>query len=249
MTRLIYLTTFLYFTQIFQITAQCDSINLLPNPSFEVRDTSWSGDGQAMHWFKNDGGELIEDADAKEGSLVWEFHMGQLSPSEYINVTPNTRYQFTVWLKGNENSFIQGIDIQYLTRWEYSTCSLVDSVGNWKKASCLFTTGPNDYKLIPIVGSDDLRMDEVGLYACETTGFQEQETLSSFSVNPNPAYDIIQLSGDNLVGKTVMVYSTLGKLVYSEKIVENHSISVHDFTNGLYFIQIGKTTRKLMIGN
>lgn len=63
---------------------------------------------------------------------------------------------------------------------------------------------------------------------------------------PNPANDFIIIKGENL--GTVRIFNTLGqKMDEFETDGTERSISTHQYPNGVYFVQTGETTHRLII--
>ncbi|MBV1922474.1 MAG: T9SS type A sorting domain-containing protein, partial [Flavobacteriaceae bacterium] len=86
-----------------------------------------------------------------------------------------------------------------------------------------------------------------------SAGINDENTIS-FSIQPNPASEMIQIQSDSFSSETnVEVYNIQGQVVFSE--VKNattgsFTINVSDLASGMYFVQIqseGKTVAKKLI--
>lgn len=66
------------------------------------------------------------------------------------------------------------------------------------------------------------------------SGMEQQE----FSVNPNPAFNYISISGVPADGSLVSVYDVNGRLLYSSRIYPDTQIDISDFLAGTYFVVI-----------
>lgn len=75
----------------------------------------------------------------------------------------------------------------------------------------------------------------------------EENNSANFSVFPNPANDVVSVSLNNVSG-TIRLLSADGKVIESREVsssVEN--FNVKSLNAGVYFIQVGQTTQKLMV--
>jgi sugar lactone lactonase YvrE len=75
------------------------------------------------------------------------------------------------------------------------------------------------------------------------------EEVKQFSIYPNPAADHIIINTDlSLIGKTYSVFDQVGKVVYKGSIDKaSHSLSVTNFSNGVYTLQIDGQGRKTFV--
>jgi hypothetical protein len=71
--------------------------------------------------------------------------------------------------------------------------------------------------------------------------------VTNFTIAPNPAKGSVKIAGDNLAGKTLNIYSILGELVYQQMMENQQLVPLNDFTKGVYLIQIGNLTQKLIV--
>jgi PKD repeat protein len=68
----------------------------------------------------------------------------------------------------------------------------------------------------------------------------------TLSLYPNPATTTIELASNEQL-ETVMIYNTLGTLVYQEKIQGNSAkISVNDFPKGVYLLRCNGMTKRFV---
>lgn len=74
-----------------------------------------------------------------------------------------------------------------------------------------------------------------------TNALDNSENID-FTISPNPAKDEIQLTGSDM--KTVVIYSTLGEIMYFSTSFEN-PIDVQAFPSGTYYIQIHSSNKKV----
>jgi hypothetical protein len=72
--------------------------------------------------------------------------------------------------------------------------------------------------------------------ACSATGIIESSS-KSFTIFPNPAKDMIYLTGINKKA-TVIIYELSGKLLLFKDIYGDTSINIANYKPGLYFIKI-----------
>ena len=76
-----------------------------------------------------------------------------------------------------------------------------------------------------------------------------QEEYTDFTLFPNPATDQITINGEgSLIGKTYLVFDQVGKVVYEGSIDKTSTLlSVTNFSNGLYTLQIDGLGRKTFV--
>jgi len=75
-----------------------------------------------------------------------------------------------------------------------------------------------------------------------------QEKPESFELWPNPASEFFWVNNDEEQRKELVVFNLQGKIVISEWINRgNHRISIEDFVPGLYILQMGTKTSKLIV--
>ena len=86
-------------------------------------------------------------------------------------------------------------------------------------------------------------------------GNSDRDSLVSFSISPNPATDLVNISiTSELIGSQLKIYSINGTLL-KEMIIETTDSSLHisDYTNGVYLMSLendrGTRTQKLVINN
>lgn len=68
-----------------------------------------------------------------------------------------------------------------------------------------------------------------------------KESESIFSLNPNPASDLVTLNINKLNSgdMTINIYNSIGKLISSEKLRQNQKqFNTGDLSNGLYVVEI-----------
>ncbi|MDQ3110901.1 MAG: carboxylesterase family protein [Bacteroidota bacterium] len=90
---------------------------------------------------------------------------------------------------------------------------------------------------------------------CQAMGISNELNLSSFIVSPNPAQKEINLQFMHPVKDPVIrIYSSIGKLVYEEKLSSGTTMQLHletNLSNGCYFITVEseqqRSTRKFFI--
>jgi hypothetical protein len=95
----------------------------------------------------------------------------------------------------------------------------------------------------------NIRIDDVTIRQSKVSGLNELN-VTSFSVYPNPANDIVTVSlSENTMNGTIRLFSADGKVIetrnYSNSSVE--TFDVKSLNSGVYFFQIGNTTEKVII--
>jgi hypothetical protein len=148
-----------------------------------------------------------------------------------------------------------------------------DADGNWEAVQTIITTQPtaadtwveqtgafeNDsYRQVRIKfsksgGTDaaptnlqqDMFIDDVSLIFASTLSIFKEE-LMSFSIYPNPATDLISISGvDNI--KSIKVYSILGSL--EKEVFNTNQVDISELSSGIHLIKVdnGRVTTKKII--
>ena len=81
-------------------------------------------------------------------------------------------------------------------------------------------------------------IDDVSLIFASTLSISEEE-LMSFSIYPNPATDLISISGvDNI--KSIKVYSILGSL--EKEVFNTNQIDISELSSGIHLIKVDNGT-------
>lgn len=118
-------------------------------------------------------------------------------------------------------------------------------VGDYDPSSAVFNLTPvSNY-------NNDVFVHKLGQ---GTTGIKENALINSFILYPNPTFGLLnlELRNFNEAPTTIEITNTLGQVVLSKSITENHTqINVNDLSKGICFISIisegKKTTQKLII--
>ena len=80
------------------------------------------------------------------------------------------------------------------------------------------------------------------------TGVEENVSIqNNFNVFPNPSHGDIQIKLDDTTNGKLMIYNSLGELIYS-KIISGQSTNISlNLKTGLYFISLNNSIKKVMI--
>lgn len=81
------------------------------------------------------------------------------------------------------------------------------------------------------------------------TAIQDVESNSSFNLYPNPCnqFAVCNLQFANSTAQKIKVFNCIGEEIYSTLSVANCLLPTANWLPGLYFVQLGNTTRKLII--
>jgi hypothetical protein len=79
--------------------------------------------------------------------------------------------------------------------------------------------------------------------------FESTSSSSSISLYPNPAKTNIVLQVNTpLIGKDYVVFDTVGKVVYRNKIQStNEIIQLENFNNGNYFVRVNEVVKRFVV--
>jgi hypothetical protein len=134
-----------------------------------------------------------------------------------------------------------------------ATLSTTNTVSNWTSFTIPFssyTTADSAsiglgafYSLgtnTTIQGNSVLFVDNLSFDNLITSATESVSVNSSFSLYPNPAFDIITLNIDNNNSDLILnIYNVIGTLVKSELLKQNQrQVNIGDLSNGIYMIEI-----------
>ncbi len=95
----------------------------------------------------------------------------------------------------------------------------------------------------------NVRLDDITVRQSKVSGINEL-AVSSFSVYPNPANDLVTVSlSNNASNGTIVLMSTDGKVIESREYTNStkETFDVKALTSGVYFFKVGNTTQKVII--
>jgi len=76
-----------------------------------------------------------------------------------------------------------------------------------------------------------------GVLVLSTVGVDEKYGVYP-TICPNPASDLIWISGNNSSNQTVRIYNPTGQLLYEQELDTKRPIDISSFANGMYFLNI-----------
>lgn len=74
-------------------------------------------------------------------------------------------------------------------------------------------------------------------------------TEASFNIYPNPASDVVYIKVNGATNDLVEIVNAVGQIVYSKKAIGTVNIETSELIDGLYFVRVGTTTKKLVIAH
>jgi hypothetical protein len=72
---------------------------------------------------------------------------------------------------------------------------------------------------------------------------------ASFLIYPNPAKDFVIIKGKSTTSNPLTIRNAIGQLIYKENWNGYQQLSTSNWANGIYYISIGSSTKKLVIIN
>ena len=69
---------------------------------------------------------------------------------------------------------------------------------------------------------------------------------TNIAIYPNPVQDVLYISLPENTKADAILYDVAGKLVLRETIVGNAAISLNSLKSGVYFLQVGNNTQKII---
>lgn len=94
------------------------------------------------------------------------------------------------------------------------------------------------------------------IIGCETTSAQQIDDANHFDIYPNPAKDLLNISHHKQNAFRIRITDITGKVLLNHNYVsqQNAQIALHDFANGVYFLQLeernGKVeTKRFVVSN
>jgi hypothetical protein len=95
------------------------------------------------------------------------------------------------------------------------------------------------------VGDCSTFEDSVDIQLNFALGLKSVKQSSTFSVSPNPANDIVNITNIGNDINSVKIIDVLGNIVYNETITNSKKVDVSDFKNGIYFVSIETSDSKI----
>lgn len=113
----------------------------------------------------------------------------------------------------------------------------------WQVKSIIIATARQDNYtgVIPAEGDPTWGHGKINAYAAvqmavNTVGYVEHDEVLDWSINPNPANDIVTIQGVHTENYTVQIYNLNGQLMVEAQ--NQSSFSVSDFENGVYLVRV-----------
>ncbi len=84
--------------------------------------------------------------------------------------------------------------------------------------------------------------------SCLSTDVENIEAAAAFQIYPNPSEGSFYIQGDELNGKLVSVYNSLGELVVQRSITDNNTlVDISALSTGMYLVNVEGRVEKLMV--
>lgn len=184
------------------------------------------------------------------GPAVVELEVELISETEvYTKATPNDNtyeYHYGVFKKSEYESLSEETITVILLEDGYP----LFEVDEWNWTELIPKT---DYYAIAVGINHDEVLGELTIIPFRT----EFESLGEindydFTINPNPAQDVVRVSTVNGQQSTIRIYNTLGMLieeidVYSVTNSNEIEINVSDWDKGIYFVRLNDKVEKLIV--
>ena len=176
--------------------------------------------------------------------MSYPFDMGQ---HDLFSVRVYSTVQTQMMLKladakddGDQNGFIEvRQDIVLTNQWQTLYFDMSDIADGVSFSHLFVFIGPGDSSVTGTFYIDNIE----GPQLQNTAGLEDLNT-TSFSMYPNPSYDIVFFK--NLNGATdIKVYDLNMRLVKSESIIANQ-ISIKGLETGLYFMEVNGQVKRLI---
>ena len=176
--------------------------------------------------------------------MSYPFDMGQ---HDLFSVRVYSTVQTQMMLKladakddGDQNGFIEvRQDIVLTNQWQTLYFDMSDIADGVSFSHLFIFIGPGDSSVTGTFYIDNIE----GPQLQNTAGLEDLNT-TSFSMYPNPSYDIVFFK--NLNGATdIKVYDLNMRLVKSESIIANQ-ISIKGLETGLYFMEVNGQVKRLI---
>ena len=75
-------------------------------------------------------------------------------------------------------------------------------------------------------------------------GIEEQEI--DFEVYLNPSSSFLTISSDNGESSTILIFNSIGKLIYMDEITDSTKINIQDWANGVYIVDVNGVQEKII---
>lgn len=99
-------------------------------------------------------------------------------------------------------------------------------------------------------GSYAFATNYASIFSCVTTNVLDAQNLSALTIYPNPAQEQITIQSDlvHTSASRVQIIDKMGTVWYDDEITENKTVlSVSDLPSGLYMVNVGGHTQKLVV--
>ncbi len=178
-------------------------------------------------------------------------------PTKYNKVTvvvkneePSTD-QFGVAIgSNNETQVFTLLSQSSFQTFEVDLTKFTDWTGDVTSFRIRFADADNPTKPRRPSVSHDVVIDSV-TFSYDATLDAKSESILKFSVYPNPAKNIVNISTKQTISK-VQIFNIVGKKVFETKTLQNNSINVSNLNSGIYLLRLvdqnnSTKTQKLII--
>lgn len=203
-----------------------DKASLIPNAPFMLipRVLEWSADKNSLYYFGLEDANrfLYELSSAGQWSQLFQIDQDIISMTAHDNNVYISGFFHQIAGLSIESNAILNELTSTVTAWNMNPEGL-GSVENL----VFFQNGK-------ILGKTSFTL--IGNFP--TTGIDHFESTNSFSLSPNPTLTQLTIKTDNPTKTDYTIYDVTGRIMNTGRFNQNTTISISDFAQGNYFIQL-----------
>jgi hypothetical protein len=163
---------------------------------------------------------------------------------EYCNnYVPTSTYSATLINDMNQGNVEVGFIPSNTTQWHHVQTSWT----NWSNAAnAEIEFRVHYFPLTPGHTPEAFYLDDISIGEFDFVTQSSNIPVQDFQVYPNPAQDHLFVQFEKTNNRTVKLLNSMGQLVHQETMKESGIINISSINSGIYFIQVGNSTKKFV---
>ena len=163
---------------------------------------------------------------------------------EYCNnYVPSGTYSSTMINEMNQGNVEVGFIPSNATQWHHVQTTWT----NWSNAAnAELEFRVRFFPLTPGNTPEAFYLDDITIGELDFVTQTSKAPMQDFQFYPNPAQDHLFIQFDKLSNQRVRILNSLGKLVLEEKMKDADILNISSIKPGVYFIQVGNSTKKFV---
>jgi hypothetical protein len=163
---------------------------------------------------------------------------------EYCNnYVPTSTYSATLINDMNQGNVEVGFIPSNTTQWQH----IQTSWPNWSNAAnAEIEFRIHYYPLTPGHTPEAFYLDDITVGELDFVTQSSSIPVQDFQFYPNPAQDHLFVQFEKTNNRSVKLLNSMGQLVHQETMKESGIINISSINSGIYFIQVGNSTKKFV---